>query len=173
MSLPRIFSTQIPLRRVKGSIRTAVLPPRNGTVPYGIHGRIAEHYGHRPDLPDAEASPIDHFIAAVGAALIGGLGRNLSRLGVDCDEGRLSGTATGHFADDGVLHISSIDVDFVLEAGSIDDLGAVEHAFRIHVPECPITRTLGSGFDLRVSLTVEHPDGSTTMFREGGSVEGA
>lgn len=169
MSLPWIFSTRIPLERAKGSIRTAVLPPRMEVVSYGIHGKIAEHYGHRPDLPEAEASPLDHFIAAVGAALIGGLGRNLSRLGLDCDEGRLSGSATGHFADDGVLHVESMDVDFTLRAQRIDDPAAVENAFRIHVPECPITRTLGSGFNLRVSLTVEEESGSTTVYREGAA----
>lgn len=171
MSEERIFSTRIPVRRVKGSVRAADLPPRMETVRYGIHGQIAEYYGHPTAPADAEASPIDHFIAAVGTALIGGLGRNLSRIGLECDDGQLSGVATGHFADDGVLYVESIDVDFVLHADGITDLEAVEDAFRIHVPECPITRTLGSGFKLRVSLTIEMRDGATLVFRHGGPTD--
>ena len=171
MTTERLFSTGIPVRRVKGSVRAADVPPRGETIRYGIHGQIAEYYGHPSDAPDSEASPIDHFIAAVGTALIGGLGRNLSRIGFDCDEGRLSGVATGHFADDGVLYVESMDVDFVMHADQVTDVAAVEHAFRIHVPECPITRTLGSEFRLRVSLTIDVQDGTTLAFRHGGPRE--
>lgn len=150
---PLVTRTQIELERVNGATRRATLPAGGGQITYGVHGEIAAFYDVDTSTIGEHPSPLDHLVAAVGAALIGGFGRALTQEGIDCEGGRLTGTAVGDVEDDGgVLFIPRIRVIYHLVADPDVDADAVGRALEAHFPACPLTRTLGGCIDLVTEL---------------------
>lgn len=63
-----VYTSNVRVERLPGpgSLREAYLPGEPDPVVYGMHGAIAEHYGHTGGDFQTHASTIDHL---VGAAL--------------------------------------------------------------------------------------------------------
>jgi uncharacterized OsmC-like protein len=157
-----VATSRIVLERVSGSVRRAILPAGGASITYGVHGGIAAFYGVDTTETGEHPSPLDHIVAAIGAALLGGFGRQLSLRGIPADE-RLTCVASGDIeADDDVLFIERVTVAYTLSVNTDVDRDAIDAALRDHVPLCPVTRTLGACIDLitELELVVLEPDAS-------------
>ncbi len=65
MSEP-VYVSRATISRLKGRVRSAVIPAEETPVLFGVHGEIAKHYG--VDMADEEphATTIDYLVAAAG-----------------------------------------------------------------------------------------------------------
>ena len=61
-----VYTSQIPLTRLRGPLRLAHLPTESEPVRFGTHGPIARHYGIQGEVPDPHATTIDYVVAATG-----------------------------------------------------------------------------------------------------------
>ena len=62
-----VYTSNIRIERVVGSLRLAHLPAENEPVRFGVHGAIAEHYNVPPErIQEPHAATIDYVIAAAG-----------------------------------------------------------------------------------------------------------
>ena len=60
-----VYTSQIRIERVAGSLRLAYLPAESEPVRFGVHGAIAAHYGaNASTLTEPHATTIDYLIAA-------------------------------------------------------------------------------------------------------------
>jgi hypothetical protein len=60
-----VYTSEIRIERVAGSLRRAYLPAENEPVWFGVHGAIAAHYGANPSaITEPHATTIDYLIAA-------------------------------------------------------------------------------------------------------------
>jgi hypothetical protein len=61
-----VYTSEIPLTRVRGPLRLAQMPTESEPVRFGTHGPIARHYGIQGEVPDPHATTIDYVVAATG-----------------------------------------------------------------------------------------------------------
>ena len=61
-----VYTSEIPLTRVRGPLRLARMPMESAPVRFGTHGAIARHYGIQGEVPDPHATTIDYVVAAAG-----------------------------------------------------------------------------------------------------------
>jgi len=61
-----VYTSEIPLTRVRGPHRLARMPMESEPVSFGTHGAIARHYGIQGEVPDPHATTIDYVVAATG-----------------------------------------------------------------------------------------------------------
>ncbi len=59
------YRSHVRLERIKGPLRVAHLPI-DGTVKFGVHSEVAEHYGVSPDVSEPHATTLDYIVAATG-----------------------------------------------------------------------------------------------------------
>ena len=60
------YRSVVNIERVRGPMRNAWLPAKDGHITFGVHSEIAEHYGVDPaDFPP-DATTIDYLVAAAG-----------------------------------------------------------------------------------------------------------
>jgi hypothetical protein len=60
-----VYTSNVRIERVAGPLRLAHLPAEKEPVRFGVHGRIAEHYGVPPErIREPHAATIDYVIAA-------------------------------------------------------------------------------------------------------------
>ena len=59
-----VYTSNIQIERIKGSLRKAYLPATTEPVMFGVHGAIAEHYGVAGGTETA--TTLDYVMAATG-----------------------------------------------------------------------------------------------------------
>jgi methyl coenzyme M reductase alpha subunit len=59
-----VYRSEVVVERVQGSLRRARVPGESGPVAFGVHGPVAQHYGHAPGSYDPHATTIDYVVAA-------------------------------------------------------------------------------------------------------------
>jgi hypothetical protein len=64
MSDAVVYRSTVEVERIRGPIRRARLPGRDGPVSFGVHSDIAEHYGVSPDDYPPDTTTIDYVVAA-------------------------------------------------------------------------------------------------------------
>ena len=153
------FETTIPVRLTPTSKvfdREADLP-YGGTVHFGAHGGVAEHY----KMPPAEPLPttIDYLVASVAGCLIGTFAGSLRRARVRVSPQALTGVATGSVEsdEDNVLRLRRITVDYALELTADDDRATVEEVHAAHAGRCPNARSVGGCIDIVTNLRIVQP----------------
>ena len=60
------YVSQVKIEPVKGRIRRAHIPAEDEPVLFGVHDKIAEHYGVSPDEEEPHPSTLDYLVAAAG-----------------------------------------------------------------------------------------------------------
>lgn len=65
MSEP-VYVSRATISRLKGRVRSAVIPAEETPVLFGVHGEIAEHYGVDMAAEEPHATTIDYLVAAAG-----------------------------------------------------------------------------------------------------------
>jgi len=58
------YRSNVRIERVRGPIRRAWIPAREGHITFGVHSDIADHYKVDPDDYPPDATTIDYLIAA-------------------------------------------------------------------------------------------------------------
>jgi hypothetical protein len=61
-----VYTSEIALTRVRGSLRLAQLPAESEPVCFGTHSAIARHYGIEGEVRDPHATTLDYVVAATG-----------------------------------------------------------------------------------------------------------
>jgi hypothetical protein len=54
----------VTVERLKGPLRRATLPARAEPIYFGVHSKIAEHYGVDPAALEANPTTLDYLVAA-------------------------------------------------------------------------------------------------------------
>jgi uncharacterized OsmC-like protein len=154
------YETTMPARLTPGSKtldREVDLPPDGTTIPYGVHGAVAEHYHSRPSTP--LPTTIDHLVAAVAACLIGTFGGSLLRARVPVTPAEaLSGVATGEVrsGEDDVLRLRRITVAYTLELDE-EHRAAAEEVHAAHAARCPNARSVSDAIEVVTTLEIVPP----------------
>jgi hypothetical protein len=61
-----IYVSNVRIERKTGPLRLAYLPAESEPVSFGVHGRVAKHYGVTPDVSEPRATTLDYVVAAAG-----------------------------------------------------------------------------------------------------------
>lgn len=59
-----VYTSNVRIERVKGPLRRAYLPQKEGPVFFGVHSEIAEHYGVDPQIHAPQPTTLDYVVAA-------------------------------------------------------------------------------------------------------------
>jgi uncharacterized OsmC-like protein len=158
-SVATYYVSEIEIQKLHGHDRRAILPGGE-TVVYGVHGRIAEHYGVDLAVIDPRPSTLDHVVAATGACLLGTFTGMLDARGIPTDADSLRTTASGRVVlDNGVLVIDRIEVRYVLEVHYQQHDAAIR-AHETHAEHCPVARSLKPAITIAtfLELTTRQPE---------------
>lgn len=153
------FTTTMPVRLNAGSHtldREVDLPPDGGTIHFGAHGGVAEHYKMTPKNP--LPTTIDYLVASVAGCLIGTFAGSLMRARIPVSPTTLTGVVAGEVAsdDDNVLRTRRITVDYTLELDEEHRAGA-EEVHGMHASRCPNARSVGAAIEIVTNLTIVAP----------------
>ncbi len=61
-----VYESNVTIQRLGGPVRRATIPGETEPVTFGVHGKIAEHYGVDPEQYPPHATTIDYVVAATG-----------------------------------------------------------------------------------------------------------
>ena len=61
-----VYESNVTIQRLGGPVRLATIPGEAEPVTFGVHGKIAEHYGVDPAQFPPHATTIDYVVAAAG-----------------------------------------------------------------------------------------------------------
>ena len=64
MTAQVVYTSKSRIERIKGPLRRAYLPETESPVLFGVHSKIAEHYGVDPDVHPPQATTLDYVVAA-------------------------------------------------------------------------------------------------------------
>jgi len=59
-----VYRSKVRVERLQGPMRRAWLPAHEEPVAFGVHGDVAEHYGHEPGKYPAQTTTLDYVVAA-------------------------------------------------------------------------------------------------------------
>jgi organic hydroperoxide reductase OsmC/OhrA len=154
------FETTIPVRLTPTSKvfdREADIP-YGGTVHFGAHGGVAEHY-KMPATAEPLPTTIDYLVASVAGCLIGTFAGSLRRAKVRVSPEALTGVATGSVEsdEDNVLRLRRITVEYTLQLPEGEDRSTVEEVHAAHAGRCPNARSVGGCIDIVTTLRIAQP----------------
>lgn len=61
-----VYTSEVRIERIRGPLRRAFLPAEDDPVTFGVHSKIAEHYGVQPEDFPPTATTLDYVVAATG-----------------------------------------------------------------------------------------------------------
>ncbi len=59
-----VYTSRVKIEKLKGPVRRAYLPGEDEPVYFGVHSRIAEHYGVDASKGKSHAATLDYLVAA-------------------------------------------------------------------------------------------------------------
>ena len=59
-----VYVSESKIERIKGPLRRAYLPQVKDPVKFGVHSKVAEHYGVDPNLYEPQATTLDYLVAS-------------------------------------------------------------------------------------------------------------
>ena len=59
-----VYTSQVRIERGKGPLRRAFLPQEPDPIFFGVHSKVAEHYGVDQNVHEPHATTLDYVIAA-------------------------------------------------------------------------------------------------------------
>ncbi len=62
-----VYTSRVRIERVKGPLRRAYLPAEPAPVLFGVHSKIAQHYGVDLAANEPHAATLDYLVAATAA----------------------------------------------------------------------------------------------------------
>ncbi|PKH51814.1 hypothetical protein CXF68_14460 [Tenacibaculum sp. Bg11-29] len=150
-----VYTSNIKIKRKKGSLRHAYLPAEKEPVQFGLHGAIAKHYGVSDTIDDPHATTIDYLISAVGGCLTGTFGGALKVRKIDADNDKLTSDVIGEVElEDNVLVIKRILVKYTLLAEE-KDRKTIERVHKIHKEYCAVYKSVYKAIDITSELKIE------------------
>jgi len=150
-----IYRSHVRIERISGQLRRVSLPAEDEPELLGTHARLASHYGVEPEVKEAHASPLDHFVAAVGADLVGSFGNALTARDIPVAGGLLTADVVGDIASvEKIPRVQSIQVIYHLQL-EVDQRERAERVHEFHIRYCPLACTLGDRVEISTELRIE------------------
>lgn len=148
-----VYKSNIRIDHLGIPFNRAYLPPKNESVLFGVHGKIAEHYKISADMVDSCPATLDYIVASAGGCLTGTFAGMLKMRKVNLGSGGLSADVCGEIekGSDNVLVIKRIHVVYHLST-SLEEKIAVLQSHKKHAAKCPVFRSLIHGIFISTEL---------------------
>jgi len=144
------YFSKIRVEPVEGRIRRAYLPIQEEPILFGVHSKVAEHYGVSPEEVEPHDTTLDYLVAATGGWLLGTFRGALAARRVSFDN--LYADTVGEIETEyKVLVVKRIKQTFHLVADE-SDREKIERVLKVYADSCPVARSIKGSIDITSEL---------------------
>lgn len=138
-----VYKSRVRIEHLGIPFNKAYLPPKNKSVLFGVHGKIAKHYKIPTEANEPCPATLDYIVASAGGCLTGTFAGMLKMHKVELGTEGLKADVCGDIEreSDNVLVIKRIHVVYHLLT-SPEQKPLIYQLYEKHASKCPVYRSL-------------------------------